>query len=85
MTQYYIIEIREITEGEFEHFVYYAFDADPTTALLKAESKYHEVLSSAAISTFLHHSAIIIDSKCFPKMNYSYEHPVEDETEEVAE
>ena len=76
MTQFYIIEIKEINSGEFEHQVYYAWDEDPKMAQLKAESKYHEILSEAAISTNYHHSAIIIDSRCFPKLNYSYEHPV---------
>lgn len=76
MTQFYIIEIREITSGEFEHNIYYAWDEDPVKAQLKAESKYHELLSAAAVSENVRHSAIIIDSKCFPKMNYSYEHPL---------
>ena len=82
MTQYYIIEIRELTPGEFEHQVYYAWDEDPKMAQLKAESKYHEILSAAAVSENYHHSAVIIDSRCFPKLNYSYEHTLPDPTPE---
>ena len=76
MTQFYIIEIKEITPGEYEHQVYYTWDEDETSARLKAESKYHEILSGAAVSECYHHSAIIIDSRCFPKLNYYYEHPL---------
>lgn len=74
MTQFYIIEIKEINPGEFEHNVYYAWDEDETTARLKAESTYHSLLSAAAVSENYRHSAVIIDSRCFPKLNYSYEH-----------
>ena len=49
MTQYYIVEIKMVN-GEFEHQVHWAYDADATTARLKAESKYHEVLAAAAVS-----------------------------------
>ena len=83
MTQFYIIEIKEIIPGEFEHQVYYAWDEDETAARLKAESKYHEILSGAAVSECYHHSAIIIDSRCFPKLNYSYEHPQPEPVPEV--
>ena len=74
MTQFYIIEIKQLPNGDYEHNVYYAYDEDPVTARLKAESKYHEVLSQAAVSENLTHSAIVIDSECFPKLNYSYQH-----------
>ena len=90
MTQFYIIEIKEVTSGNFEHEVYYAWDEDPKMAQLKAESKYHEILSAAAVSENYHHSAVIIDSRCFPKLNYSYEHPLPEpeptpETEQTEE
>ena len=76
MTQFYIFEVKEIKPDEFEHNVYYAWDDDKEKARLKAESRYHEIMSEAAVSENYHHSAIIIDSRCFPKLNYSYEHPV---------
>ena len=85
MTQFYIIEIREVNPGEYEHYVYYAWDEDPVKAQLKAESKYHEILASAAVSECYHHSAIIIDSRCYPKMNYSYEHPLPEPEPEPTE
>ncbi len=75
MTQFYIIEVIQYTNGEFGHIVHYAFDEDPNKARLKAESKYHEVLAAAAVSDTLTHSAILFDTKCFPKLNYCYTHP----------
>ena len=81
MTQYYIIEIQQNKEGEYGHIVHYVFDENPEQARLKAESKYHEILSSAAISETLKHSAIIISDEAFPVMYQCYKHTFEVEEE----
>jgi len=74
MYQYYILEIQQYDNGEYGHIVHYAFDADPDIARLKGESKYHEVLAAAAISTLPSHAAILISSEAFPVMYQCYKH-----------
>lgn len=76
MMQYYIIEIQQNAAGEFGHIVHWAYDADPTKARLKAESKYHEVLAAAAISELPQHSASLLtsDGRCI--MNQCYRHTI---------
>lgn len=74
MFQNYVVEIRKDANGDFEHDVYWAFDEDADTAMLKAESKYHEVLSRAAVSTLAEHSAILFTSEGFPKDHKCYKH-----------
>jgi exopolyphosphatase/pppGpp-phosphohydrolase len=74
MTQFYILEIKQLSNGEFEHNVYYAWDENPNKARLKAESKYHEILSQAAISDTKKHSAIIVSEESFPVVNQCYKH-----------
>lgn len=79
MVQYYIVEIK-LVNNEFEHQVHWAFDADATQARLKAESKYHEVLAAAAVSTYEQHSATLLTSDGRAVMNQCYHHEVVDET-----
>lgn len=74
VTQFYIVEIQQNKEGEYGHIVHFVFDEDPAKARLKAESKYHEILASAAVSETLKHSAIIISDESFPVMNQCYKH-----------
>lgn len=81
MTQYYIIEIKQLTDGEYEHNVYYAWDEDRETAYMKAQQKYHEILSTAAVSNTKKHSAIIIDDSAAMVESRSFKH----ETEAVEE
>ena len=84
MNQFYIIEIQKHLDGEYGHLVHWAYDEDPTTARLKAESKYHTVLAAAAISELPMHSATLLasDGRCI--MNQCYVHAVPDpEPEEV--
>lgn len=85
MTQYYIVEIQQYENGEYGHIVHFAYDADADKARLKAESKYHEVLASAAVSETAEHSAILISSEGFPVMHQCYKHEKEEpeETEEA--
>ena len=80
MTQFYILEIQQYPNGEFGHIVHYAWDENPDTARLKAESKYHQVLSAAAISSLPSHAATLISSEGFPVMNQCYKHEAVEET-----
>lgn len=78
MTQFYIVEItKDVNSGEFAHTVHWAFDADANTARLKAESKYHEILSVAAVSEYAQHSATLLTSDGRAIMNQCYRHEVE--------
>ena len=77
MTQFYILEIKKSYSGEFEHQIYYAWDENPNKARLKAEAKYHEILSLAAVSDTAEHSAIIVSDEGFPVVNQCYKHESE--------
>ncbi len=78
MTQYYIVEIKQLTSGEYEHNVYYAWDEDRETAFMKAQQKYHELLSTAAVSNTKKHSAIIIDDSAAMVESRSFKHETEE-------
>lgn len=87
MTQFYVVEIQQYSNGEFGHIVHYAYDADPDKARLKGESKYHEVLAAAAVSNLPSHAAIMFSTEGFPIMHQCYKHegvtePVEEEPSE---
>ena len=82
MTQYYIFEIKQLTNGEYEHNVHYVWDADREQAFMKAQNKYHEILSTAALSNTKKHSAIIIDDSAAMVESRSFKHGQE-ETETV--
>lgn len=81
-TQFYILEIQQDHNGEYGHIVHFAYDTDPEMARLKAESKYHEVLAAAAISTLKSHAATLIASDGFPIMHQVYEHKAVEPVEE---
>lgn len=85
MNQYYIIEIQQYLNGEYGHIVHFAYDENATTARLKAESKYHTVLASAAISELPSHSATLLasDGRCI--MNQCYRHELPEPTSEPEE
>ncbi len=85
MTQYYIVEIRQYQNGEFEHTVHYAFHEDPTNARLNAESKYHTVLAAAAISDLPTHAAIMFTSSGQPVLHQCYTHAAVPEPEPETE
>ena len=82
VTQYYIMELQQYQNGEYGHIVHVAYDEDPETARLKAESKYHEVLAAAAVSELPSHAAVIIASDGFPLMHQRYEHKTKTSVEE---
>lgn len=77
MTQYYIVEVRQYPNGEYEHAVYFAWDEDANKARLKGESKYYEILSTAAVSENLVHSAIMFGTDGFPYLYHSFQHPID--------
>lgn len=82
MNQYYIIEIQQYDGGDYGHIVHYAHDDDPAKAKLKGESKFYEVLSSAAVSELPMHSAILIGADCVALMAKTYRHNKEDNNNE---
>lgn len=84
MYQYYIMEVKKFHNGEFEHNVFWEYDADDEKARLKGESKYHNILAAAAVSDTAEHSAILISSKGYPLMYQCYTHKQE-ESQEVTE
>lgn len=53
--------------------------ATPFTTQNEAESKYHDILHYAAISTLPRHSAIVLTDKAIPIMYQTYEHKTEEE------
>lgn len=81
MTQFYVVEIQQYDNGEYGHIVHYAYDEDPEKARLKGESKYHEVLSAAAVSELPTHAAIMFSTEGFPLMHQCYKHTAEAESE----
>lgn len=85
VTQFYIVEIQQYADGSFGHIVHFAYDENPDTARLKAESKYHEVLAAAAISNLPSHAAIMFSTDGFPILNQCYKHTVVAPVEPVEE
>ena len=83
LTQFYVFEVKQYANGEYEHQVYWVWDEDADIARLKGESKYHEILASAAVSNTLSHSAILFSAESKPIYNQCYKHEVtvEPETE----
>ena len=79
MAQYYVLEIQQYANGEFGHLVHYAYDADANKARLKGESKYHAVISAAALSELPSHAAILIASNGFPIEYKCYAHETQEE------
>ena len=77
--QNYVVEIKRYHNGEFEHNVFWLYDADVDKAMLKAEAKFHEILAAAALSDTASHAAILFTSTAIPVKHECYEHkPVEE-------
>lgn len=76
MVNFYVVEIRKYSSGEYEHEVHFVYDEDAHIAQLKGESKYHEVMSAAAASvaagTTVEHSAILFSTEAFPLAHGCY-------------
>lgn len=81
MKQYYIYEIKQLANGEFEDNRSWAYDEDDTKARLKGESAYYAKLSEAAVSTYAKHSVILVSDEAFPIMYKSFKHEVEPESQ----
>lgn len=76
MVQFYIIEVQQYQDGTYGDIKHFAYDEDADKARLKAESKFYEVLSAAAISELPMHSAIMFSAEGFPIMHQCYKHAV---------
>ena len=76
MYNFYVLEMRKLQSGEYEHDTYFVYDTDEQLAALKGESKYHDVMSKAALSVAegrtIEHSAILCNAKAFPMLHGSY-------------
>lgn len=77
--KYYIVEIQKQHDGTFAHLVH---TADHRNA---AESTYHQVLASAAISALPKHSAVLITDEGFLLMSQCYKHDYAPPVEELPE
>ena len=85
MTQYYIIELQQYTDDSFGDIKYIAYDEDPAMARRKADSKFYEILSAAAVSELPVHAAIMFTSDGVPVMHQKYTHVVVQEEVEPEE
>ena len=65
---YFVIEIQKQKDGAPANLV----TAHDTLA--EAESKYHSILASAAVSDLAAHSAIIVSEEAFPVVHQCYKH-----------
>lgn len=69
--KFLVIEIQKNSDGTVGNFVW-AFDT-----INAAESKYHAVLSAAAISTIPVHSAVLLNDTGYCVRSQYYTHEVE--------
>lgn len=76
MFQFYVFEVQKYADGTFGHIVHPIWDEDEKQAKLKAESKWHEVLTAAAISDLPIHSATIIPPEGWALKSECYTHDV---------
>lgn len=67
---YIVIEIQKNADGTVSNLVY-AYDD-----VKQAESKYHAVLSAAAVSSLPCHSAVMVNEEGMPIHYYSYKNEV---------
>lgn len=65
---YFVLEIQQQQDGSAAHIV------SQHSARNEAESKYHQVLSAAAVSSVYIHSAVIFDEEGIALANASYHH-----------
>lgn len=77
MYQFYTVEIKKNSAGEFEHDINWFWDESETKAQLKGEAKFHEILSRAATSEYAEHAAILFSSKGNRIMDKCYYHTAE--------
>ena len=82
MYKFYVMEIQKSDDTHFAYLVHEASDEDRAVAQMKAESKYHQVLAAAAISSLPEHSAVLISSDGECLMSKYYLHAQEEQSEE---
>ena len=70
--KYLVIEIQQNADGAIGNFVF-TFDDR-----LQAESKYHTILASAAVSAVYMHSAVLMTSTGVQVAHQSYTHADEE-------
>jgi hypothetical protein len=75
MTKYIVMEIQTFDTGAVSTPTY-AYDAQAS-----AESKFHAILSSAAISKLPKHAAVLMTSEGYVQDSRCYEHEPEPEPE----
>lgn len=83
MYQFYVLEIQQYADGGYGHIVHYAADANADRAREKADSKYYEVLSAAAVSTLPSHAVLLCSSEGFPIEHKCYKHVAANEPEQT--
>ena len=63
-----VIELQKSAEGVVSNIV------TEHATLAEAESKYHSILASAAVSQIPVHSAVLVSEEGFPVKNQCYKH-----------
>ena len=68
MSMFIVIELQKSAEGVVSNIV------TEHATLAEAESKYHSILASAAVSQIPVHSAVLVSEEGFPVKNQCYKH-----------
>lgn len=78
MYYFYVVEIQKFADGTCAHLVHVVSDENKEKAKLKAESAYHMVLASAAVSELPEHAAIMFSSRAVTYLQQWYNHTSEE-------
>lgn len=70
--QFYVIEIKQYPNGEYEHNLYWEYDEDQDLARRKAESKAYDLLRTAALSNTITHSVTVLSDDGFRGLGNCY-------------
>lgn len=70
--QFYVIEIKQYPNGEYEHSLSWEYDEDNDLARRKAESKAYDLLKSAALSQTVTHSVTVLSDEGFTGLTKCY-------------
>lgn len=70
--QFYIVEIKQYPNGEYEHTINWEYDEDNDLARRKAESTAYDILSEAALSPTVTHSVTVLSDEGFVVLNKCY-------------
>ena len=74
---YIVVEIQTYADGNVGHIV------TTHSSLNEAESKFHQVLAAAAISSVTKHAAILMREEGFPLRHECYTHMFEEPADET--